>query len=356
MQFVDGVRPARRISPEVLHFEPKHQTLAQPAPLPVVRRRAMMDDIRPMSALITATAEAMPAPPIEAPATTQTPWRWIVAGGVTILLVGLGTIGVRNAIADRTSTETTQAKAAPAPPPAPAAQAAAPPVDSTALASLLAGYSQTVGAPAGIVVKDLKTGANAVSNPDQIFTSASLYKLFVAQAIYKQVDNGQRRLGDRLAGTTVGDCLRLMIAISDNNCGEALGGLLSWDSYNPTLKTLGFNHTKFGDPMQTSASDVALLLERLYGGTLLSPNSSNQFLGLLKAQQINNRLPQGLPAGTVIAHKTGDLDGLVHDAGIVYGPKTDFLVVMASGPWPNVNAAPDKFSDLASRLWTQLEQ
>jgi beta-lactamase class A len=67
-------------------------------------------------------------------------------------------------------------------------------------------------------------------------------------------------------------------------------------------------------------------------------------------------LPVGLPAGTVIAHKTGDLDSFTHDAGIVYGPKTNYLVVVMSGPWDNPGNAPSQFADLSGKIWSYLEQ
>jgi beta-lactamase class A len=79
-------------------------------------------------------------------------------------------------------------------------------------------------------------------------------------------------------------------------------------------------------------------------------------MDLLKDQRVNNRLPQGLPGGTVIAHKTGDLDGVVHDAGIVYGPKTNYLVVVTSGPWNAPGNAPAMFADLSRQLWNYFEQ
>ncbi len=99
-----------------------------------------------------------------------------------------------------------------------------------------------------------------------------------------------------------------------------------------------------------------MMFDRLYSGTLVSPSSSQRFMDLLKDQRVNNRLPQGLPAGTVIAHKTGDLDGVVHDAGIVYGPKTDYIVVVTSGPWNTPGNAPSMFADLSQKLWNYFEQ
>jgi len=211
----------------------------------------------------------------------------------------------------------------------------------------------------GIVVKNLQTGETASINADRQITSASLYKLFVAQGVYKAVDTASLSYSQNAGsgtGFNVQACLNRMITFSDNDCGRALGTLVGWDALNPGLAAAGFTGTDMSNPVQqTSAHDVGLLLDRLYSGTLASPNSSAQFLGLLKAQQVNNRLPVGLPAGTVIAHKTGDLDGYVHDAGIVYGPKSNYLVVVTSGSWSGPGDAPARIADLSARLYNYFQ-
>ncbi len=211
----------------------------------------------------------------------------------------------------------------------------------------------------GIVVKDLTTGQTATINADQQFTSASLYKLFVAQRILQRIDLGQLSYGAAAgggSGSNIDGCLTVMINVSDNTCGRALGSILGWGSQDQALAMEGYKQTTLATPQKTSAADVAMLLGRLYSGTLVSANSGDKFMGLLKDQRVNNRLPQGLPAGTVIAHKTGDLDGVVHDAGIVYGSKTNYLVVVTSGPWASPGNAPAMFADLSSKLWNYFEQ
>jgi Beta-lactamase enzyme family len=47
-------------------------------------------------------------------------------------------------------------------------------------------------------------------------------------------------------------------------------------------------------------------------------------LTLLEAQQENDRLPAKLPSGTVVAHKTGELDGVRNDAGIIHSSRLDY--------------------------------
>ena len=209
----------------------------------------------------------------------------------------------------------------------------------------------------GILVKDLTTGATASSGADTVMNSASLYKLYVAQRVLAGIDTGKYTFAQTVSnGRTIDQCLNLMITISDNGCGVALGDLIGWDKQNSDLAALGFNHTNLKTLQQTSASDVAAFFERLYKGTLLSPSSTDYLMNLLKNQKVNNRLPQGLPAGTVFAHKTGDLWDVVHDAGIVYGPKGPYLVVVMSGKWSNVNSAPARFAQLSQELYEQQSQ
>ena len=58
----------------------------------------------------------------------------------------------------------------------------------------------------------------------------------------------------------------------------------------------------------TTAEDMALLLEKIYHGELVSPEASAQMLEILKRQKVNDRLPKGLPGYLVIAHKTGPVE------------------------------------------------
>lgn len=227
--------------------------------------------------------------------------------------------------------------------------------ETLALQTQLNQFVAGQGAKFSIVVKDLKTGAVASSQSDQKFTSASLYKLFVAQGILEKVDRGELSLSRQTKnGLTVESCLKLMITVSDNSCGVALGAMLGWQNYDAALNQQGYSSTTLARTnLQTSASDVALFFSRLYEGSLLSPASNQLLLGLLKSQKVNDRLPTGLPAGTQIAHKTGDLNGLRHDAGVVFGPKTDYLIVVLSGPWRTGNSS-QVFGDLSNQVYRQL--
>ena len=277
----------------------------------------------------------------------------VVTAGGTAWLANSGR--VTSAQAESVVAPTT----APPPTATPLPAAVAAQQEAASLQSLLTNFAAPNADKYGIVVTNLKTGATASVNAAQATTSASLYKLFVAQQIYRQIDNGQLDSSQAAGGgtgRTVASCLDLMITVSDNDCGRALGSILNWQAQDASLQAAGYPTTTPAPPQQTSARDVATLLQRLYDGTLNSPSSNDRLLGLLKAQRVNNRLPTGLPAGTLVAHKTGDLDGYVHDAGIVYGPKADYLVVVMSGSWDAPGTAPAQFTALSQQLWNFFEQ
>lgn len=190
----------------------------------------------------------------------------------------------------------------------------------------------------GIVVKHLASGEVVSSNANDIFISASLYKPFVAIEALKLVDKGELSLDRRLAaagGRTVKECIKDTISVSDNDCGHALLSVTNSRSADrlASLRTDGYAKTDLrGDYPTTSAQDVAHLFEQLYAGKLLSKNSNKLLLGALKNQQVADRLPTGLPDEADPAHKTGDLEGVVHDAGIIYSEEAgDYIIAILSG-------------------------
>jgi len=70
---------------------------------------------------------------------------------------------------------------------------------------------------------------------------------------------------------------------------------------------------------QISARAAGALLEKIYLGKAVSQGASIEMKNLLLAQAVDDRIPKYLPENIKVAHKTGELDTLRHDAGIVYG-------------------------------------
>lgn len=90
-------------------------------------------------------------------------------------------------------------------------------------------------------------------------------------------------------------------------------------------------HTAIDDAYNvTSPRDIARFFQLLLDGEIISPEASQEMLDLLTQQMINDRLPALLPDGTRVAHKTGNLPGTVHDAGVIFTDGGPAVVVVMS--------------------------
>jgi beta-lactamase class A len=81
----------------------------------------------------------------------------------------------------------------------------------------------------------------------------------------------------------------------------------------------------------TSAQGLATLLLAIAQDHAVDADSSRQMMEILQRQTFNEGIPAGLPAGTRVAHKTGEITKIHHDAAIIFASKPFVLVVLVSG-------------------------
>ncbi|KQV25444.1 cell wall-binding repeat-containing protein [Yonghaparkia sp. Root332] len=171
---------------------------------------------------------------------------------------------------------------------------------------------------------------------------ASVIKLFAAYVVLMRVDQGRLSL-DTLtrSGVSVRSCLRTMIHISDNYCHADLLALIGNTEINKQLWMSGFYNTfyvgydgagRYQSAKKASTDDLAVLLEKLEKGILLSPSSSALLTSLMTDQLWRSKIPSGVPAGTRFGNKTGQLwisTGLVEgDAGVVRAPSGTYTIAV----------------------------
>jgi beta-lactamase class A len=203
-----------------------------------------------------------------------------------------------------------------------------------------------------VVIKNFKTGEEFKMNEGRNFEPASLYKLWLMATVYTHIKDGKLTEDQRLSqsipalnskfgitdpelttgGITqeVSLALHQMITISHNYSALLLAEEVGNSQMEVFLENYGLKNSGIGDPPKTTAADIALYFEKLYKKELVSPEYSDKMLELLKKQQLNGKLPKYLPQGTPFAHKTGELGWFSHDAGIVYSPRADYLIVILS--------------------------
>ncbi|MGC4107052.1 MAG: serine hydrolase [Thermomicrobiales bacterium] len=85
----------------------------------------------------------------------------------------------------------------------------------------------------------------------------------------------------------------------------------------------------------TTPRDMAIYFHALITNTLLSPWISKQIADILSQQQVRDRIPALLPANTVTINKTGNLEGIVNDAGIVELASGPRIIVLLSEAMPS---------------------
>lgn len=252
-------------------------------------------------------------------------------------------------------------------PPAPDVEALARTIDEL--------VSETPGATVAVVVRDPETGVRYERQPDRLFHAASTMKIPVMIEVYRRVEAGELslddslrvensfrsivdsslfaigddsddaiylRLGSRMA---IRDLVWQMITVSSNLATNLLIDHVGAASVQRASEALGTTHMQTlrgvedlkafeqGLSNRATAADLATLLEAIRDGRAVSPAADSAMTVVLAAQGFNSMIPAGLPEGTRVAHKTGSITAIHHDAAIVYPPggAPYVLVIMTEG-------------------------
>jgi beta-lactamase class A len=242
----------------------------------------------------------------------------------------------------------------------------APPFDLSNRQEVLESRLKDIIAPTGlrtgVFAVESGTGKYSDLNAKEQFAAASIIKLPVLVSLLAAIDSGELTMNKRLVITreliaggsghlqwrrpgtkvTVSEAAQLMIIVSDNTATnlliDALGGKAK---LNDEFSSWGLSETKinnylgdFGGTNKTSPYDLVYLLARVSRGDLLSPTSRDWMFKVMEKTRIRTLLPQGLGPGAKIAHKTGDIAGMVGDAGVVTAPSGEryFVAVQVERP------------------------
>lgn len=223
------------------------------------------------------------------------------------------------------------------------------------------------GVKASVVIKAAASGFEFRANDTERVKAASLIKLPVLWNLFERAERGEldlnetvtidenRKVDGGLLHRTLGkptlrlcDCALLAAAVSDNTAANILIDRLGFDAINATAQQLGMSATSCGRKMLdaearkagkdnfTSAGDVAQFFISLLDENKLSGSGRKAILSFLSAQKLQSKLAGQLPCDDVddlelvLAHKTGELPGCEHDAGIFFplGANPVVVVVM----------------------------
>jgi beta-lactamase class A len=255
------------------------------------------------------------------------------------------------------------------------------------------------GRDVGLVLLPLDGRDAVMIEPDKAFHAASTMKVPVMIELFRQAEAGQVRLEDPLPivnefhsivdgsvyqlrvgddsdaevykavgkTMTLRELCEAMITVSSNLAANLLIERLGVENIRATVVRLGATGMDVRRGVEdqkafdrglnntTTARGLALLMQRLANGEAVSARADAEMVAILKHQKFNDAIPAGVPDGTPIAHKTGTITKIHHDAAIVYGPRPYVLVVLVRGIQEQKESAA-LMAAISREIWTSLEK
>ncbi len=160
------------------------------------------------------------------------------------------------------------------------------------------------------------------------------------------------------------ELLQRMITRSSNLATNSVIALVDAKRVTETLRTLGAKQmtvlrgVEDGKAYQkglnntATARDLATVLAAIEQGKAASASSTQAMRAILLAQELNDEIPAGLPPGTPVAHKTGQITGVLHDAAIIYPPgRAPYILVVLTSGIPDEKVARSLIVDLSRHVY-----
>jgi len=243
----------------------------------------------------------------------------------------------------------------------------APPLEMAQLEEMVSALLADFDGIPSVFVKDLQTGAEMELNPNVAYAGMSVLKIAVMVETYRVLDRPLNVEETKLLTETM--------TLSGNFTANLLlrdvigngDGYIGVQSLTTSMRYLGLVNTFMATPydeevvpptivtpansradlntqpdpyMQTTARDIGLLLEMIYqcsegGGALMvaypgafTVEECQQMLEVMQQNTTNSLIEVGIPPGTPLARKHGWIGDTHADAGIVFSPNGDFVLVV----------------------------
>jgi beta-lactamase class A len=245
-----------------------------------------------------------------------------------------------------------------------------------------------------LYAKNLETGATYSLAGDEPVRTASTIKFPIMIECFAEAAEGKLDLAtplkltddEKVSGSGIlqdlsagrdyplRDLIMLMITLSDNTATNLILERISGNAVNARMAKLGLEQTRsmrkiLGDGNQlkpfpsgvseegakaenkrwgigrSSPHEMVLLLEKLYKGELVDKNASSEMLEILKKQRDHSSIGRDAK-DVVIANKSGALDALRSDVGIVFSKRGPIAMAITVDGMPEPNWSPDNPGEL----------
>ena len=174
--------------------------------------------------------------------------------------------------------------------------------------------------------------------------------LSVVEGVPFRVESG--RDANSAVHAAIGKMMRVdelayhMITTSSNLATNLLLGVIGPESVNETLRELDLDdglelRRGVEDELayeheinnRVTADGLLRVLVMLAEGKAFSPALSRRMMDILHGQEFNQGIPARLPKGARVAHKTGEISTIAHDAGVIYLPKRKPYALVILTEW-----------------------
>ncbi len=237
---------------------------------------------------------------------------------------------------------------------------------------------------AAVYFRDMNNGPAFGVNEDRGFFPASLLKVPIMMTFFRAAERDRSLLDKvvefeelRSIGAvqqqiipketlsvgeeyTVDELIRRMIIYSDNQAAFILANYLPKENFKEIFKILGLSQDALDDPnTQLSVKQYASFFRILFNSSFLTAEYSEKALGILSESQYKDSLVAGLPEGSIVAHKFGEVEvGMehqFHDCGIVYFPDHPYLAcIMTRGR--DTDNLKDAIADISRFIYEKIDE
>lgn len=229
-----------------------------------------------------------------------------------------------------------------------------------------------------VALHDLETGFELRYHADRWFHAASTIKVPILLGAFAAIDRGDLlphsrvhvrnrflscvedipfrvesgRDANSAVHNAIGKMMRVdelayhMITTSSNLATNLLLGVMGSEAVNQTLRQLKVDEGielrrgvedelafEKGINNRVTAEGLLRILVLLAQGKAFSPALSRRMMDILHGQEFNQGIPALLPKGARVAHKTGEISTVAHDAGVIYLPKRKPYVLVILTEW-----------------------
>jgi beta-lactamase class A len=241
----------------------------------------------------------------------------------------------------------------------------------------------------GVAVVDLVDGHKYLLHANDVYPQASSIKICVLAELYRQAQQGKLKLTDMytvnaadlvqdsdiMGGLTPGvtqitlrDLATMMVAVSDNSAANVLIDRLGMANVNAFLSAQGLRDTRLRRKMMdlkaagegreniSTPNEMANLLQSLYQGKILNKEMTDDFFKVLATHHKDSFISRDLPDDLKIADKSGELEGVRNDSGVIFVDKHPYILCVMTTYLRRERDGEEAISNISLAAWRMFDR